>query len=340
MKSKLQIGCLLLSASLILTFGLYATGLQLNPTIINGDVILCPDGSEVLQTQIYDTYQWYKNGSPIPGATNPTYTVFTSDFFSNFSVEVSLGGQTAMSPSIFVDVYAFIPPVVSSYGSGYWGGWEMCEYHELYFELLMPYNTNIQWFKDGQPIPGANSPVYEVSETGVYRAEGAPDICPDYIQITLPLSVIVHVPPKPVITQVQDTLFTSAYPGQWYAGNNPIAGATGEYYVPQSAGYYSFEYTDPNGCTKISDRYYFTFSPLNIQAPRAEPEKPVISRKENHLHISDGEGYMYRIYNVQGAKILSGVITSEYLNISSLTDGFYIMHLQQNGNRVIHKFIK
>lgn len=340
MKNRLQIRCLLLSASLFLTLSLYATGLQLNPTITNGDVMLCPNGSEVLQTQIYDTYQWYKNGSPIQGATNPTYTVFTSDFFSNFSVEVTLGGQTAMSPSIFVDMYAFMPPVVWNYGSGYWGGLEMCEYHELYFELLLPYNTNIQWFKDGQPIPGANSPVYEVTETGVYRAEGAPDTCPDFIQSTIPLSVVVHVPPMPVISQVQDTLFTSVYPGQWYAGNSPIAGAIGEYYVPQSPGYYSFEYTDPNGCSKMSNRYYFTFSTLNIKEPGTEPEKPVISKKENHLHISGGEGYMYRIYNVQGADMLSGTITGEYLNISFLTDGFYIMHLQQNGNKVIHKFIK
>jgi hypothetical protein len=90
----------------------------------------------------------------------------------------------------------------------------------------------------------------------------------------------------------------------------------------------------------MSDRYYFTFSPLSIEIPRAEPEKPVISKKENHLHISGGEGYMYRIYNVQGADMLSGTITGEYLNISFLTDGFYIMHLQQNGNKVIHKFIK
>jgi hypothetical protein len=340
MKSKLQIRILLLIVTLILAHSVYPSGLQLNPTIINGDVMLCPDGTELLETQIYDTYQWYKNGTPISGATDQTYTVSTADVLSNFSVEVTLGNQTAMSPSIFVDGYVFIPPVVSIYGSGYWGHWEMCEYHELYFELLMPYNTNIQWFKDGQPIPGANSPVYEVSETGVYRAEGAPDTCPDYMQSSMPLSVIIHIPPKPVITQVQDTLFTSVYPGQWYAGNNPIAGATGEYYVPQSPGYYSFEYTDPNGCIKMSDRYYFTFSTLSIEIPRAEPEKPVISKKENHLHISGGEGYMYRIYNVQGADMLSGTITGEYLNISFLTDGFYIMHLQQNGNKVIHKFIK
>jgi len=92
-----------------------------NPTIINGNVILCPGGQETLITQEYDTYQWYKNGNLIPGATQQTHVItFYQDVGSNFSVFVTLGTQSAMSLSIFVDGYMFLPLVVSSYGQGYW----------------------------------------------------------------------------------------------------------------------------------------------------------------------------------------------------------------------------
>jgi uncharacterized protein (TIGR02145 family) len=234
-----------------------------NPTIINGNVILCPGGQETLITQEYDTYQWYKNGNLIPGATQQTHVItYFQDLGSNFSVFVTQGAQSAMSPSIFVDGYMFLPLVVSSYGQGYWftgDGWEMCEYHELFFEVMSPYNTNIQWYRNGMPIPGANSSIFQVDQTGAYTVSGAPAICPDYVQYSLPLPVIVHVPPTPIITQSSDTLFTSVFPGQWYFGENPLPGATGQFLVPETVGWYSFEFTDENACKKMSEPYYFEF---------------------------------------------------------------------------------
>ena len=45
------------------------------PTISPNSVILCPNSSEVLTTEVCDSYQWYKDGSPIPGATQQTHSV-------------------------------------------------------------------------------------------------------------------------------------------------------------------------------------------------------------------------------------------------------------------------
>lgn len=235
--------------------------IRLNPTIINGNVILCPGGQETLITQEYDSYQWYKDGSQIPGATAQTHEInYYDDVLSSFSVFVTLGDESAMSPSIFVDGYMFLPVVVSSYGEGFWfddEAFQMCEYHELYFEIMLPYTTHIQWYRDNEPIPGANNSVYQVDQTGVYWVSGAPAVCPDYIQYSLPLEVVVHTPPLPVINQQENTLYTSVFPGQWYSGNEPIPGETGETYTPEAEGWYSFEYTDSNGCKKMSEPYYF-----------------------------------------------------------------------------------
>ncbi len=234
---------------------------SLNPTIINGNVILCPEGTEALMTQEYDTYQWHKDGSPVPGANEQTFVI---DYFnyvgSSISVFVTLGDESAMSPTIFVDGYMFLPVVVSSYGSGFWfedDEWHMCEYHELFFEIMLPYTTHIQWYRDGQAIPDATQSIYQVEQTGEYYVSGAPAVCPDYVQYSLPLSVVVYSPPLPVITQVDVQLQTSVFPGQWYFGDAPIPGATGQFITPGEEGWYSFEFTDDQGCSKMSDPYLY-----------------------------------------------------------------------------------
>ncbi len=242
-------------------------GLRLNPTIINGNVLLCPDEEETLATQEYDTYQWYKDGSVIPGATGQTHTInYYDDVLSTFSVYVTLGDESAMSPTIFVDGWTFLPVVVMSYGDGFWfddEAWQLCEHHELFFEIMLPYTTHIQWYRDGMPIPDANNSVYQPDQTGVYTVSGAPAVCPDYVQYSLPLSVIVHTAPTPVISQQENTLYASIFPGQWYAGDDPIPGATGETFIPGEEGWYSFKYTDANGCYSMSEPWYFEF-PVDI----------------------------------------------------------------------------
>ena len=45
------------------------------PTISPSTLILCPNESGTLATQVYDAYQWYKDGSPIAGATEQTLAV-------------------------------------------------------------------------------------------------------------------------------------------------------------------------------------------------------------------------------------------------------------------------
>ena len=52
------------------------------------------------------------------------------------------------------------------------------------FTIGMPYNTSIQWYKDGTPIAGENGPsitLTNLEESGVYFVEGAPAECPEYI---------------------------------------------------------------------------------------------------------------------------------------------------------------
>ncbi|MEP7263977.1 MAG: T9SS type A sorting domain-containing protein, partial [Bacteroidota bacterium] len=61
-----------------------------------------------------------------------------------------------------------------------------------YFTMLLPYDTNITWFNNGNPIPGFTSPVFPVTAAGSYTVEGAPHVCPLFIQnVGVPLDVLI-----------------------------------------------------------------------------------------------------------------------------------------------------
>lgn len=161
-----------------------------NPTII-GNAIICPDDSTVLTTQPYDTYQWFQRfyGSstitPIPGANSQTLTVDYYNYAASYlSVEVTMGPNDYTSPEFFVDGYVFAGMTVMStgnYTTGPNGEFVLCQGDTMYFEVMMPYNTNITWIRDGNPIPGANGVVLVVTEPGNYFVTGAPADCPNFI---------------------------------------------------------------------------------------------------------------------------------------------------------------
>lgn len=336
---------LLLTTVMLLSNTLLADGL--NPTIINGDLLLCPNTGETLITQQYETYQWYKNGAPIPNATGQTYDVnYYEDAGSTFSVFVTQGTQSAMSPEVLVDGYVFLPLVVMSYGDGYWvtyngdeGYFHMCSYHELTFEIMMPYTVNLQWYKNGAPIDGANDAVYTVNGTGVYFATGSPAICPNVVEYSYLLDVTVYNPEKPVISQSSDTLFTSVMPGQWYSGSDPIPGATAQFLVPGASGSYSFLHVDAQGCEAMSDDYYYEWEPLGSGKIKPERE-PHLYVAGNYAVVNNAAGWNYQILSITGSLLQQGVLDENLVPVAHLNKGFYLLRLENQDKVKVLKFLK
>ena len=74
-----------------------------NPTVINGNVALCPSQSDTLSTQTAGSYQWYKNGNPIIGANQQTLTINqVQDAGASFLVVSTINNCTEPSPAIQV----------------------------------------------------------------------------------------------------------------------------------------------------------------------------------------------------------------------------------------------
>ena len=115
-----------------------------------------------------------------------------------------------------------------------------------------------QWYLNGNPIVGAtnstyNNPALTVSDTGVYSCSMTtqfivadtsvlghpnwPDTANQVLLYDMAHVIFRTVDMNPIITQSNDTLFSSATSGnQWYDANGPIPGATNDFYVMPLAG--------------------------------------------------------------------------------------------------------
>lgn len=201
-----------------------------DPVITPDEVILCPNESITLSTQEADSYQWLKDGMPIPSATQQTLNVNAfNDGGSQFTVIATVDGCSETSPPVLVDGWAFLLPYIIHEGDepAYIGGNGESYYCPGAFVQLTlgGVSANIQWYKDGSPIPNADGQFIVVTETGYYTAFGAPGVCPDFIMgvgVDVPVFFIEEQPP--VIFQSGDELCYAPVGAshQWYLNGAPF----------------------------------------------------------------------------------------------------------------------
>jgi hypothetical protein len=112
------------------------------------------------------------------------------------TVEVDNGGTMETSPEFFVDGWAFASPSVMTSGNfttGPNGEAVLCTGDTLTLEYLLPYNTNITWYNNGDTIPGQTNQTMIVTTAGSYTVSGAPAECPNFQQNSgVPVDVTVH----------------------------------------------------------------------------------------------------------------------------------------------------
>ncbi|MBX2927217.1 MAG: T9SS type A sorting domain-containing protein [Saprospiraceae bacterium] len=168
------------------------------PTV-TGNLLVCPEGSVTLGTQVYDGYQWYARpfsggtAQPISGATGPTHQVGYNDTPLYISIEATLNGCTERSAEVLVDGLVFLPLVVQSTGNfttGPNGEAAICAGDTMFLTALQPYTLNFKWYDDNDVIPGADGPTLAVTRPGLYWLTASPGDCPD---LTVGLGVVIEV---------------------------------------------------------------------------------------------------------------------------------------------------
>ncbi len=150
-------------------------------------------------------------------------------------------------------------------------------------------------------------------------------------------------PQNPVITLVNDTLFSStANAYQWYLDNVIITGATNQWYIPVASGTYNVVITDTNGCTAMSDNFIFTSTNT--------PE----SRNYINIFPNPNSG-SFNVMNYTKQKIKSIVLTDmlgkqliltnninseQYsCNLRNINKGIYLLHIYFDDKKIVKKII-
>lgn len=312
---------------------------DLNPAIKPNNLILCPNATDSLSTtQVYDSYQWFKNNKPIAGANSRYLKVDQyNDAGSYFKVAVTKNGCADTSKRVLVDSYVFLLPYVITTGDpGTYDPYKdvtfQCPGDKVVLTMGDPYNVNVQWYNNYKPIAGATSQKFTVTEKGSYTVCGSPSICPSYSDCqNIPMNYTFEIVDA-AVTERNDTLFASkAKNYRWYYNGHLIPGAKESFIVPDRNGAYAVGINTTHNCSGLSEIYNYNNAKAIVSVSpnpansymHVRINKPGVSQ----IIISDLNGNRFRQIAVNG--------NSEFINISSLHTGTYLLQLLNNKQQVI-----
>ena len=143
----------------------------------NGSTSVCQGGAVTLQANAGTDflYQWYRNERAIPGAVSST---LQANATGNYVVQVSNSCLPVRSAAVAVAVRTAEVPVITTTG----------------FTLTANATGNIQWLRDGVPIPGATGPSLVVVQSGRYAVRGSVNGCGETISNDVFLTILATEP--------------------------------------------------------------------------------------------------------------------------------------------------
>jgi hypothetical protein len=303
------------------------------PTVIPDNLILCPDATDTLTTQVYDAYQWYKDGSPIPGATGQNHVVNqVNDAGSTFSVSATLDGCTEMSASVLVDGWVFLLPYVINGGdepitTG--PALEFCQGDTFTLTLSPGYTENIVWTNNGSPIAGEHDPTLIITTSGSYSVSAAPDVCPNSVMgIGVSVDVTFIPPMQPDIVDIGGQIcpYPTGNSTQWYLNGQPYS--TEDCITPSTPGTYSVYVDYGQNCQIMSGPWLVTGIPE--QAQHAFIVAPVPAGNSVRVSWTGIPSPMggWRLADMQGRTVMTGKFTGTHgmtLDVHALEPGNYLL---------------
>lgn len=327
-----------LSTALALVISTSATAqCTFTPTITPDPAITCPVGFLLLQTQAYDSYQWFESGQPITGQTFQVLQVDNASVGNSFTVQCTLNGCTEMSAPVVLDGWVFLLPFVITDGDpphtiGGSGEAYYCAGDTAFLILGMPYDTGIQWTNNGTPLVGETNDTLVVTETGNYSVSGAPSICPGFIQqLGVTVTLVFDAPPVPGIVVVDDLLCITPTPDpgsfQWYLNGAPIVADA--CFAPTVNGTYTVtaDYGSPCG-SATSEPYDFFLGIADDNAGPSLLVRPNPANMEIMVASSTPLSGTWKLMDTAGREVDLGRFygcTSCALDVSTMEAGNYLL---------------
>lgn len=318
------------------------------PTINEQNVILCPNDSSTLTTQVYDHYQWYLDGQILPGDTLQSLTVYQ---YGNYHVIVTLDTCVKSSDTVLVDGYMFAMPTI---------GFDRPTVDVVPYYLVpgdsigliaMTYlgnGSNFKWTNSGMTIPGAVDSFLIVKDPGYYALFQSPALCPDFYMFSgVEVEVVMCTPPgiKPVIVQSNDTLYaTNGSYYRWSYGFTGTMISMNTYITPTIAGDYYVATLDSNGCQVLSLPYSFVPTAIEESSMSSSTLNVYPNPASGKVTVKTNEStgsFHYAVLSLDGKVITQGEIAGNQLDFdaSQFSDGIYLIRIQGDNSSFTHKLV-
>jgi hypothetical protein len=248
--------------------------LPATPTITpGGPTTFCAGGSVTLTSSAASGNQWFLNGNPIGGATNPTYNATAS---GSYTVKTTDGNSCTSAASSATVVTVNPLPATPTITPG--GPTTFCAGGSV--TLTSSAASGNQWFLNGNPIGGATNTTYAATASGSYTVTTTDGNNCTSAASSATVVTVNPLPSTPTITPGGPTTFctggsvtltsSAASGNQWFLNGNPIGGATNTTYAATASGSYTVKTTDGNSCTSAaSSATVVTVNPI--------PATPTIS---------------------------------------------------------------
>jgi hypothetical protein len=305
----------------------------------SGPTTFCTGGTVTLTASGTGmSYQWYAGGSPIPGATDISYTTSSTD---PYTVEAT-NSSNCSTFSTATDVVAGLSPFITSSNPSA----SFCSGHSTVLTTNIAGITGAvyQWADNGVIIPSATAPTYDANMTGVFSCSvtvsGGSGTC---VAVTPPYTVTVFPLPSPVasfngVALVTASVYTSY---QWYRNYVAVPGATSDTWTPVTNGSYMVD-VDSNGCPGYSNAVLYTgfinagVAPVNPASIHIFPNPA-----SNVVHVESPVAVRAVITGIEGKAYIDQQNAKD-INIAGLANGLYLILIyDENKNQlVVEKLIK
>jgi hypothetical protein len=185
-----------------------------------GALSFCPGDSVVITTDTGTgyTYQWSHPSGVIAGATNVSYTTYTSDTIA-VTVTSAYGCVTNSNPLDSVRTTRNASPTA---GITLSGPSTVCFNQSVNLTATTDIGTAFQWYYDGAPIPGANTQIYNAFVTGTY---GVVVTSPAGCKTAAATNQYILVEPQPFVTTGNPVVFCQGNSAQLTVNTGNIPGS-------------------------------------------------------------------------------------------------------------------
>ncbi|MSQ79847.1 MAG: T9SS type A sorting domain-containing protein [Flavobacteriaceae bacterium] len=289
---------------------------------------LCKGDSITLQTAGGGgiTYQWYKDGNAIAGATNRLYRIKTS---GTFKVTLTGGGCIINSKDTVV---AFINESASVTPNGSAG---LCPGDTLKFLATGDAGSTFSWFRNSNSIPGANTANYAATQTGNYSCVISLSTCsyqsPNVVVTLFPAAAVPSIVQNGnnLASSISGTSYT------WYLNNSTVVGNT-QFIYGWSTGFYKVVVSDANGCKGESPLFSFSNNGISGVSMERLNIYPNPTNGQVMVDLNTSETTLITLSDMSGKRIYTEALKAtngiHSIDLSNYPQGLYIIQVQ-SGNR-------